>query len=75
MEKEMKRIEMSLGKYEANHDKNEGYLHDFYSLKKEMISNELLVKHHKVTIALQTAKVKEYTGLVHEYRQNIAKRG
>jgi hypothetical protein len=47
---------------------------DFYALKKEMLSNELLVKHHKVTIALQTAKIKEYDKLIQKYRQNIGKR-
>ena len=32
------------------------------------------MKHHKVTIALQSAKIKEYHKLIHKYRQNIAKR-
>lgn len=49
-----------MNKVEICEEKAEELTNSFYSLKKEMTSNEVLIQHHKLTINLLTSQLKNY---------------
>ena len=36
----------------------------FYNLKKKFSDNEVLIKHHKITIKLQTGQLNKYKSMI-----------